>query len=145
MRHVTSSAGLALATFLVLNAAFTPTEASAQGAATRPIFLALPNEFPNLDARVVLVREGGREIVVLDPAAATADELIMGLRLLNRVRRERPNPTTGEVIPLLGFYPPELSAQERERLEAVIAELRGRPLANVGNLGRGRWMPYVTR
>lgn len=145
MRLFTSSAGFVLATFLVLTAAFTPTAASAQGVSTRPIFLALPDVFPNIDARVVLVRERGREIVVLDPAAATADELVMGLRLLNQVRGERPDPKTGEVIPILGFYPPELSAPDRERFEAMIAELRARPLANIGNLGSGRWMPYQSR
>ncbi len=142
MRPFTSSAGLVLATVLALTAVFTPSTALAQGASARPIFLALPDRFPNLDARVVLVRERGREIVVLNPAAATADELVMGLRLLNRVRGERPNPTTGEVIPLLGFYPPELTAEERARLEAMVAELRAQPLANVGNLGSGRWMRY---
>lgn len=145
MRLFTSSAGLVLATVLISTAAFTPTTASAQGAATRPIFLALPEAFPNLDARVVLVRAGGRDIVVLDPAAATADELVMGLRVLHRVRGERPNPTTGEVIPILGFYPPELSTQERERLEGMLADLRAQPLTNVGNLGSGRWMRYSRR
>ncbi len=145
MRPFTSSAGLALAAVLLLSAAFTPSAASAQHATTRPIFLALPDAFPNLGARVVLVRESGREIVVLDPAAATADELVIGMRLLARVRRERPNPTTGEVIPILGFYPPNLTPEERARLDGMIAELRERPVANVGNLGRGRWMRYAGR
>lgn len=145
MRFFKVSAGLALATFLLLTAAFTPTAASAQTAAARPIFLALPDRFPDVDARVVLVRERGREFVVLDPEAATADELIMGLRLLNQVRRERPEPENGEFIPILGFYPPTLAAEERARLEGIIAELRRQPTVSIGSLGRGRWIPYIRR
>lgn len=143
MRSLTCLGGPVLAALLVVSAAFMPTAASGQDAATRPIFLALPDQFPDLGARVVLVREPGREIVVLDPASATADELIIGLRLLNRARRERGAPTNGEVIPVLGFYPPTLSVEERSRLEAIIAELRQRPVANVGSLGPGRWMRYL--
>ena len=145
MRPITSMAGLVLAALIILNAVFAPNEAFAQGAATRSIFLALPDEFPKIDARVVLMREPGREIVILNPAAATADELVTGLRLLARVRRERGEPTNGEMIPILGFYPPTIAAQQRERLEAALAELRARPVANVGNLGRGRWMRYAAR
>ncbi len=147
MRPFTSAARLTLAALVVLSAVATSAPVSAQGAATRPVFLALPDVFPNLDARVVLVREPGREVVVLDPAAASADELGTGLRLLARVRRERGEAKTGEVIPVLGFAPgqPDLTRRERARLEALIAELRERPVAQVGSLGRGRWMRYRER
>lgn len=146
MRTLTSSAGLGLVALLLLIGSSTAHPLAAQGAETRPIFLALPNAFPDLEARLVLLREPGREIVVLDPAAATADELGTGLRLLARFRRERGEPTNGEMIPIVGFAPgPNLTPEERARLEALIAELRERPVANVGNLGRGRWMRYDDR
>ena len=146
MRPFTSAAGLALAALLVLCAVFTPDMVSAQDAARKPIFLALPDVFPDVDARVVLLREPGREIVVLDPAAATADELGTGLRLLARFRRDHGEPQNGEMIPIVGFAPgPNLTPEERARLEAMIAELREMPVANVGHLGRGRWMRYGDR
>ena len=79
-------------TLIVAGILFTSTPLLAQQPAPPPIFIALPDRFPNLDARAVLVREPGREFIVLNPASATADELLIGLRLLNRVRRERGRP-----------------------------------------------------
>jgi len=145
MLYPKSLAGARTLATLVVFCFSLASQALAQRPGTTPVFLALPDRFPNLDARVVLVREPDREIVVLDPAAATADELLIGLRLLNRVRRERGAATNGEVIPVLGFYPPDLAPGERRRFEAVLAELRRRPVATVGALGPGRWMRLPRR
>lgn len=113
---------------------------------TPPIFVALPDRFPDVDARVLLVREPGREIIVLNPASVGANELKVGLNLLAKFRRERGEPTDGNMIPVTGFAPgPYLSAEERARLETALSELRQRPVANVGNLGPGRWMRLNSR
>jgi hypothetical protein len=120
---------------------------AAQDAGARPIFLTLPQAFPDIDARVVLMREPGRDIVVLDVADAEPETLHVALLLLRRVGRERPAPTErGQMIPITGFAPrAELAPALRERLSATLAELRERPLANVGNLGLGRWIRYRER
>jgi hypothetical protein len=133
-------AGLFLASLLLATALFSSLEVAGQASET-PIFLALPETFPNVDARLVLLREPGREIVVFNPASVGVDELKVGLNLLARFRRERGAPTRGQMIPVTGFAPaPRLTDAERSQLEAALAELRTRPIANVGNLGPGRWM-----
>ncbi|MBM4184912.1 MAG: hypothetical protein FJ207_11975 [Gemmatimonadetes bacterium] len=136
----------ALVGCVALVSVLSPVSASAQANAANPIFLTIPESYPDLGARVIVMREPGREIVMLDPAAATVDELGAGLRMLAKFRRERPEPTNGEMIPIMGFAPaPNISADERARLEAALAELQRRPIANVGNLGRGRWMRLSMR
>jgi hypothetical protein len=135
---------LLLGCVALLGAAGTAMPAAAQGAGTRPIFLALPERFPDLGARVVLMREPGRDILVLKDADATPEALKVALLLLQRMEREHPPlADRGQLIPVTGFVSRrEMPPAERQRLEGLLAELRERPLANVGNLGRGRWMPY---
>jgi hypothetical protein len=144
MRIHAHSAVIALVAVLAGAAPLTPAPLAAQ-TTQKPIFLALPERFPDVGARVILLREPGREIVVLDTAAAGANELATGLRLLARLRRDRPEPPAnrGQMIPIVGFAPdPDLTPRERTRLEAVLDELRARPIASVGTLGEGRWMAY---
>jgi hypothetical protein len=126
---------LLIALLLVIG---TPGGSAAQDA---PLFVAIPETFPNVDARALIVREPGREIVVLNPTSAGVEELGTALSLLTRIRRERGQPTKGQLIPIVGFAGElRLGTARRARLEAALAELRRRPFANVGNLGRGRWM-----
>lgn len=122
-----------------------PTHAASQATDQRPVFLALPQTFPDVDARVVLMRERGRDIVVLDQADAVPETLHVALLLLRRIERERPAPTDrGQMIPITGFVPRGgIDIERRERLMAALAELQGRPLVNVGNLGLGRWVLYT--
>jgi hypothetical protein len=49
------------------------------------------------------------------------------------------------MIPIVGIVTPRLNEARRTRLEAALAELRNRPVSNVGNLGRGRWMRWDPR
>ncbi|MDH3421979.1 MAG: hypothetical protein OEN00_03245, partial [Gemmatimonadota bacterium] len=124
-----------------------PSSLAAQEPGSRPIFLAMPESFPDLDARVVLMREQGRDIIVLRATDAEPEALSVALLVLARVSRERPVPADrGQMIPITGFVPTgELTAEKRAHLETTLADLRRRPMANVGNLGLGRWMRYRER
>ena len=138
---------LVLCTLVTLGAAVSPVHVTAQGGGAMPIFLALPDAYPDVDGRVLLLREPGREIVVV-AESATPEDLTMALRMLGRFRRERAQPQAGRghMIPIVGYAPdPVLDPTERARLDATLADLRARPYANVGNLGRGRWMRYEPR
>jgi hypothetical protein len=139
--------GVVLTGLVALLSITSPSHLTGQEPGTRPIFLALPQAFPDIDARVVLMREPGRDIVVLDASDASPETLDVALLLLRRVGRERSAPTErGQMIPITGFVPrAELTHQRREHLSTALAELRERPLANVGNLGRGHWMRYRQR
>jgi hypothetical protein len=124
-----------------------PSPLAGQGSDSAPIFLALPETFPDVDARAVLMREPGRDIVILAAADAEAETLQVALQLLSRLRREHPSTLDrGQLVPITGFAPlGPMDPDERRRLESVLAQLRQRPLANVGDLGWGRWMPYRER
>ena len=141
------SLALTIYTLLALGVSAAPASLAAQGSGTTPIFLALPDEYPNVDGRVLLLREPSREIVVV-AQTATPEDLTVALRMLERFRRERGQPTAGrgQMIPIVGYAPdPVLEMVERTRLDAALADLKARPFANVGNLGRGRWMRYDVR
>jgi hypothetical protein len=132
---------------IVLLGVCAPAPLEGQDSATTPIFLALPETFPDVEARVVLIREPGRDIVVLKSDDAEPETLQVALLLLRRMTREHPvSPDRGQLIPITGFVPrSELDPEERSRLEEALSDLGSRPLADVGNLGLGRWMPYRER
>jgi hypothetical protein len=145
MRTQNRAIALALVSMLPLAAAVSPTPLAAQ-AETPPLFLAMPDAYPDVDGRVMLLREPGREIVFLSDAA-TPEDLGVAVRLLARFRRERGEPQQGrgDMIPIVGIVTPRLDEARRTRLEEVFVELRSRPVTNVGNLGRGRWMRWDPR
>jgi hypothetical protein len=122
-----------------------PMSVSAQTRPERPVFLALPRDFPDLNARVVLLREPGRDIVILDEDDSGPETLRVALLVLRRLSREGPpQADRGQLVPITGFAGGAAIAEdERRALESTLAELRERPLANVGNLGPGRWMQYL--
>lgn len=138
---------LLLLVLLTLIAAGDPTRAAGQEHATRPLFLALPQSFPDVDARVVIVREPGRDLVILKEGDAEPEALHTALRVLERMEREHPLPADrGQLVPITGFvYPNGLASRRRTELGAVLDELRERPLANVGDLGPGHWIRYDAR
>jgi hypothetical protein len=144
MRTQNRAAVLALLSMLPLVAAVSPHPLAAQG--EPPLFLAMPDAYPDVNGRVMLLREPGREIVVLSDAA-TPEDLGVAVRLLARFRRERGQPQQGrgDMIPIVGIVTPRLDEARRTRLEEVFVELRSRPVTNVGNLGRGRWMRWDPR
>ena len=121
-----------------------PRTASGQGAARSPVFIALPETFPDLDARAVLMLEPGRDIVILDREDAGPETLAAALGVLERMHRDHPRAQDrGQLVPITGFVSRRaLDPERREELEAALAALAERPLANVGNLGLGRWMRF---
>lgn len=129
---------------LVALGPLSPAPISAQDGEQTPVFIAIPQTFPDVDARVVLMREPGRDVVVLDAEDATPESLHIALQILERMKRDHPRPADrGQLVPITGFvYQSPLDPERRSALESVLADLRGRPLANIGNLGLGRWMPY---
>ncbi len=155
-RHSTHSSGEQTMQIRILRAALVlaalilsvagPAPKHVVGQEPVPVFVALPEKFPDVDARVIILREPGREVIVLNPASPGVPELSAGLSLLRRIRRERGQPTRGQMIPIVGFAPaPTLTPEMRARLANALDELRTRPLANVGDLGRGRWMRLPVR
>lgn len=139
-------ASVALAAFFSLVSAVAPPAASGQGQSERPIFLALPQEFPDVDARAVLMREPGRDIVILREDDAGPETLSVALGVLRRMTRDHPLDGRGQLVPIAGYASREaMSPDHRAALEFALADLRQRPLSNVGNLGPGRWMRYEER
>ena len=119
---------LVLLACLQLGASLTPSPAVAQGNGTPSVFLALLDVYPDVDGRVLLLREPGREIIVL-AAAATPEDLSVAVTLLARFRRERGQPESGRghMIPIVGYAPPPaLSGERRAALEAALLQLRAR-------------------
>lgn len=135
---------LGMMCLLAVVAVASPHRAFAQGLSERPVFLAMPETFPELDARVVLMREPGRDIVILREDDNDPNSLRVALMLLKRLDREDP-PTSDhtQIVPVTGFAGgSQLEGARRAELEAALADLRTQPLANVGNLGWGRWMRF---
>lgn len=122
-----------------------PRWAVTQGPSERPVFLAMPQTFPELDARVVLMREPGRDIVILRENDADPNALRVALMLMKRLDRENPPGSDHtQIVPVTGFAGgADLEPERRAVLEAALADLRRQPLANVGNLGWGRWMRFL--
>ena len=145
--NANTRAPILLLGLLALVGVTAPSPLAGQQPDSAPIFLALPETFPDVEARAVLMREPGRDIVILGAGDAEAETLQVALQLLSRLRREHPSPLDrGQLVPITGFAPlGAMGPDERRSLESVLAELRQRPLANVGNLGWGRWMPYRER
>ena len=140
--HTYTRGSAILVGLLALVAATSPARILGQGSSERPVFLAMPEAFPELDARVVLMREPGRDIVILREADASAETLRVALLLLRRLDREGPPAIDrAQIVPVTGFAGgEELEPERRAALDAALDELRAQPLANVGNLGWGRWM-----
>lgn len=104
-------------------------------------FVAIPAAFPDIDARALLVRERGRDIVLLRADDAMPDVLAMSLLVLERARANDPTPRHGQMIPITGFVltdPPR--GRDFRHEEAILRRLDSAPIRTVGNLGDGRWI-----
>lgn len=118
---------------------------AAQGGA-RDLAIALPDEFPAIDAKALVIRERARDVIVLRPGEVTPEALAMSLLVLRDAGARNPDPTTGEMIPITGFvFTVPLRPDERDRLARALAELRRQPVAHVGSLGPGRWIRLPSR
>lgn len=120
-----------------------PTLVRAQAVGTAPVYVAVPETFPDIEARSILIRDGRRDIVVLRESDATPATLAMSLALLERVRIQHPSPENGQMIPLTGYAmtsPPY--GVQLGRIDQVLARLERAPIRRVGSLGPGRWVVY---
>lgn len=123
-----------------------PLRAYGQSASERGFFVVIPDSFPDIDARAVIIREPGKDILLLRAEEATPEVLAMSLVTLRRVRQDNPTLEHGEMIPIVNFViTTEMTPEYRQRMEAVLIRLRSRPTANVGNLGSGRWVRFRER
>jgi hypothetical protein len=129
-------------------AGLAPQAVAGQRSDSLPVVLTIPETFPDVDARVVLMREGDRDIVVLDASDAEPETLSVALMILRRAQNERPSVPRGRgyMIPITGYASRgELTQERRAWLQEVLDELKARPLSNVGNLGMGRWLRFQDR
>ena len=115
----------------------------AQQVADRAVVLALPDTFPSIEARAILVQEAGRSVVVLRNGDLTPETLHVALKVLRRVETRPPSRGRGTIIPITGYAPgSELAESRRIELAQLLAELKTRPVVRVGDLGTGRWIRY---
>jgi hypothetical protein len=109
-------------------------------------FVAIPDVFPDIEARALIIREPGMEVLLLRADEATPEVLSMSLVALRRARRDNPRLERGEMIPVVNFViTRDMTAEYRAAMGAVLTRLERRPRTNVGNLGRGRWVRYRER
>ena len=139
-------APLALPALLLLFAWGLSTAPPAAGQTSRATFVALVDEFPDLDARALVVRDRLRDVVVLRPSDATPETLAMALFVLARARNRDPSPDAGQMLPITGFtLTAELSVRRHSRMTQALARLERRPSTRVGTLGTGRWIRLAAR
>lgn len=139
---------LAVVLLLVAVSALTsPAPLEAQGRANVPTFLAIPESYPNVDGPLVVLREPGRNIILLRESEASPEALSIGLTLLGRLEERTPlRPGLAHMSPVTGFHlRTPLAAWRYAELEELLERLRERPVASIGNLGLGRSMPLVHR
>lgn len=133
---------LVLTVLTVLTTLATPAGAAGQG--TVPLFLAIPETFPDVDGRVVLLRESGRDLVLLRRDDATPETLSVALGLLDRLDVRTPRRQgQGQMVPITGYkLSTPIDPERIAELTVVLTELEDRPVARLGNLGLGRSMRF---
>lgn len=141
-RIITLGARLACLLALAVGGAHTASAQDAPG----EVLVAIPETFPEIDARAIVLRDGSREVILLRADDATPEALAMSLSVLERSRARPLAPETGEMIPIIGFaLEAPLPARARGRLEEVLARLDRQPLSSIGSFGAGRWIRWRAR
>lgn len=110
------------------------------------VLVAVPETFPAIDARAIVLRDGDRDVILLREGDATAEALAMSLSVLARARARSVAPGLGEMIPIIGFaLDTPLAPDARARLERTLDGLARQPLTSIGSFGAGRWIRYGAR
>ena len=131
---------LAVAVLGALSMLASPALVIGQGLGGIPVFLAIPETFPDVEGRVVLLREPGRDIVLLRAEDATPETLSVALTLLGRLEERTPR-RQGQVqmVPVTGYARRvPLDPDRWSMLSEALARLEQRPSADLGSVGRGR-------
>jgi hypothetical protein len=119
-----------------------PAETLGQDGPSRPVVVAVPEIFPAVEARSMIVRTPKQDVIVFRGEDMTVEAYVMAMALLEMLRDEDPRPEAGQLIPITGFAvrrPP--SERRRKEAESALRSLRGAPLTQIGDLGAGRWIP----
>jgi hypothetical protein len=91
----------------------------------------------------MLVREPGRDIVLLRASELTPEALAMSLLVLDRVRESALEPGQGQLIPITGFVMTDPPADDyRTRLLGALDRLARAPTSRIGTIGSGRWIRF---
>jgi len=124
-----------------------PDSAVSQGQGSTPLVLAIPESFPDVEGRVVLLRESGRDVVLLRASDATPETLSVALTLRRRLNASTPRREgQGQMVPVTGYVRRlPLAAEERERLSQALAQLEAQQPTPLGRLGPGRAMAFRDR
>lgn len=123
-----------------------PSAAAAQIQSSRGAFVAIPDTFPDIAARAVIVREPGLDVVLLRPTDTSSETLAMALSALRSARQRAANPRSGQLVPVVDFVitnPP--SPVFQAYLDAVVDRLLAAPRDQIGPLGLGRWVRLERR
>jgi hypothetical protein len=124
-------------------AGFLPDSTAAQDAASRTVFVAIPESFPAIDARAIILRERDRDVVMLRADDATAESLAMSLIVLRRARARERAPTNGEMIPITGYaLTMGMGASYRALMNRTLEALGERPVGDLGSFGPGRFLRF---
>jgi hypothetical protein len=120
--------------------------ASPAHAQNRAVIVVVPDDFPAIDARAIVLRERDRDVLLLPPDGADVDALAVSLAALRRARQREVSPSVGEMIPITGFaVTAEAAPGERARLSRVLERLAQKPTTSIGDFGPGRWILYRGR
>ena len=139
LRHVLRASALGMLAALVQATAVD----AQQG---RPAFLAIPEAFPPIEARAIVVRERGRDVVFLHRDHATPEAVEMSLRVLRDASDRTLRPGQGEMIPITGYgLLGEMPAVRRAQLLQLLGRLESAPAEDTGSFGPARSIPLGIR
>ncbi len=106
--------------------------------------LAVPLEYPDIDAPALVVREGARSLIVMRADAVETETLMMALSVLRDMKAARPNPKLGEMMAVTGFSVTQNPAPGRvSQLERALARLADAQVDDLGSVGRARWVRFA--
>lgn len=103
------------------------------------VSVAIPDDFPAIDASAIVVRDGPRDVILLKESEASPETLFVALGVLRRARADRPLPAAGEMLPVLAYaLDTVLSARDRDRFESTLRRLANARRGDLGSWGAGR-------
>ena len=139
---------LAVATLIITVTAATALHVAAQRGGS-PLRIAVVDSLPVRDARALVMREGAGAqpiTIFLTPASANVEILGGALTIARRLRAKPLAAHRTELIPVSGVVQRgTLGATAEARLVGMLRRLESQPVAQIGNLGRGRWIEVASQ